>query len=98
MGDLEPVAGAVCKEKMIGLEDRIDKLEAVVEELRSLTLSVEKLANSVKMMVDKQNAQEARLDEIDARDGEKWRTLIRYLVTGVVGAIVGYAMKNIGFM
>lgn len=98
MGDLEPVAGAVCKEKMIRLEDRIDKLEAVVEELRSLTLSVEKLANSVKMMVDKQNAQEARLDEIDARDGEKWRTLIRYLVTGVVGAIVGYAMKNIGFM
>lgn len=98
MGDLEPVAGAVCKEKMIRLEDRIDKLEAVVEELRSLTLSVEKLANSVKMMVDKQNAQETRLDEIDARDGEKWRTLIRYLVTGVVGAIVGYAMKNIGFM
>ena len=98
MGDLEPVAGAVCKEKMIRLEDRIDKLEAVVEELRSLTLSVEKLANSVKMMVDKQNAQEERLDEIDARDGEKWRTLIRYLVTGVAGAIVGYAMKNIGFM
>lgn len=98
MSDLEPVAGAVCTEKMKRLEDRVDKLEAVVEELRNLTLSVEKLANSVKMMVDKVNIQEARLDEIEERDGEKWRTLVRYLVTGVVGAIVGYAMKNIGFM
>ena len=98
MSDLEPVADAVCKEKMIRLEDRIDKLEAIVEELRSLTISVEKLANSVKLMVDKQHSQEQRLDDIEARDGEKWRTLVRYLVTGVVGAIVGYAMKNIGFM
>lgn len=98
MSDLEPVAGAVCKEKMIRLEDRINKLEAIVEELRSLTISVEKLANSVKLMVDKQQTQEQRLDDIEARDGEKWRTLVRYLVTGVVGAIVGYAMKNVGFM
>lgn len=97
MSDLEYVAVPICKERMKGLEARIDKVEAVTDELHKLTLAVERLTLTVSNMVKQQEVHESRLDVLESKDGEMWRSLTKYVITAIAGIIVGYAMKNIGF-
>ena len=49
---------------------RLTTLEDSVQQIRELTASVERLALSVESMAKSQNRQEARLEELEGRDGE----------------------------
>lgn len=97
MSDLEYVAVPICKERMKGLEARIDKVEAVTEELHKLTLAVERLTITVGNMVKQQEIHESRLGVLESKDGEMWRTIVKHAITAVVGIVLGYAMKQVGF-
>lgn len=98
MSDInEYVVVPICKERMKAMENRIDRIEVVTEELRNLTLSVERLTMTVSSMVREAENHEERLDALESKDGLMWRALVKYLVTAVAGLVVGYAMKNMGF-
>lgn len=82
---------------------RIEILEKSVQQLNALTASVEKLALSIESMVKEQEQQgkrlekqDERLDKVEARDGEKWRQAAGYVVTTVIGLIIGFVFKQIG--
>lgn len=75
---------------------RIKALEKAVAENSKLALSVERLALSVKSMVEEQKAQGERLETLESRDGEKWRNAARYVLTTILGIIAGYVFKQIG--
>lgn len=97
MGDLEYVTLPAYKERMKALDDRINKVEAVTEEIHNLTLSVERLTITLSNVVRQQESQENRIDSIEAKDGEMWRTFVKYVITAVVGVVVGFVMRNVGF-
>ena len=75
---------------------RIKALEKAVEENGKLALSVERLAISVQSMVEEQKAQGERLETLENRDGESWRKAVGYLVTTIIGIMVGYIFKQLG--
>lgn len=75
---------------------RIKALEKAVEENGKLALSVERLAISVKSMVEEQKVQGERLETLENRDGESWRKAVGYLVTTIIGIVVGYIFKQLG--
>lgn len=75
---------------------RIKALEKAVEENGKLALSVERLAISVKSMVEEQKVQGERLETLENRDGESWRKAVGYLVTTIIGIMVGYIFKQLG--
>ena len=97
MGDLEYVSLPAYQERMKALDDRINKVEAITEEIHSLTLSVERLTITLDNVVRQQESQESRIDVIESKDGEMWRTFVKYVITAVVGVIVGFVMRNVGF-
>ena len=97
MNGMDTVAAPVCDEKMKRLEDRINGVETITQEIHKLTISVERLAITVQNMVTEQESQRKRLTEIESRDGDLWRTLLKYVITAVAGIAIGYAFKNIGF-
>lgn len=97
MSDLEYVTLPAYKERMKALDDRINKVEAITEEIHSLTLSVERLTITLDNVVRQQESQESRIDVIESKDGEMWRTFVKYVITAVVGVIVGFVMRNVGF-
>ncbi len=97
MGDLEYVSLPAYQERMKALDDRINKVEAITEEIRNLTLSVERLTVTLSNVVKQQESQEVRLDAIETKDAEMWRTFVKYIITAVTGVIVGFIMRNIGF-
>ena len=75
---------------------RIEILEESVQQFTSLTASVEKLALNMENMLKEQEAQGKRLEALEDRDGEKWRTMISYVGTTVIGILIGYIFKLIG--
>ena len=97
MSDLEYVTLPAYKERMKALDDRINKVEAITEEIHNLTLSVERLTITLSNVVRQQENQESRIDLIEAKDGEMWRTFVKYVITAVVGVVVGFVMRNVGF-
>lgn len=76
---------------------RLDILEANVLEMGQLTTTVAKLAMNMESMLKTQEQQEKRLSVLEGRDGEKWRSVTGYIITTVVGIVVGYILTQIGF-
>ena len=72
---------------------RINKLEDTFEKINSLATSTEKLATSMEAMLKEQGG---RLKILEERDGEKWRKVVGYIVTAVVGIVVGFIFTQIG--
>lgn len=77
-------------------DKRIELLEENTKQIAALTTSVEKLALSVESMVKEQEQQGTRLETLEARDGEMWRKVTGYIITAIIGIIVGYVFTQIG--
>lgn len=75
---------------------RIEILEKNVQELAALTSSVEKLAYSIEGMVKEQESQGNRLEKLESKDGEKWRSVSSYVITVIIGLVLGYIFQQAG--
>ena len=75
---------------------RIADLEVTVRQINNLTLSVQKLAINMEHMLVNQTELSKRLEELENRDGEKWRSISMYVLTVVVGAVLGFALQQVG--
>ena len=75
---------------------RIELLEEAVKQNTKLTLSVEKLANNMENMANEQKSQGERLEALEGRDGEKWRTVANFLLMTALGVIAGIVLSKLG--
>ena len=75
---------------------RIEALELTVRQINDLTLSVQKLAINMEHMLVNQTEQNKRLEELENRDGEKWRSISMYVLTALIGAVIGFVLKQVG--
>lgn len=75
---------------------RIDALEVTVREIGTLTTSVAKLAASMESMLKEQERQGERLETLEGRDGEMWRKVTGYIITAVIGIVLGFIFTRIG--
>ncbi len=75
---------------------RIEIVEKEVKQIGELTTSIEKLALSMENMVKEQVSQGKRLEELENRDGEMWRKVTGYMITAIVGILIGFIFKQIG--
>lgn len=62
----------------------------------ALTVSVEKLANNMESMANEQAKQGERLEALEGRDGEMWRTVVKYVLTAALGLVIGLVATQIG--
>ena len=90
-------------ERMKRIEDedarqnkRLEKLEELMENINSLTISVEKMASALQLMQKEQERQGERLDAIEREPADKWRTIIKTVLTVTVTAIVTYMISHGG--
>lgn len=76
---------------------RLEVLEETVKQVASISTSVEKLALNMENMLKEQVSQGKRLETLEDRDGDMWRKTVAYAVTAIVGIVLGYIFKQIGF-
>lgn len=75
---------------------RNELLEESVKQNTTLTLSVEKLANNMENMANEQMRQGKRLEALEGRDGDMWRTVVKYVLTTILGLVIGVVAMQIG--
>ena len=99
----EPITRAEYEEYQKRIEDedhrqnkRIEQLEENTKQINALTVSIEKLAQSVESMVKEQEKQGKRLETLEDRDGAMWRKVVAYGATALVGIFVGYVARQLG--
>jgi len=76
------------------LEENMNKI--VLQQMGSLTTSIEKLILKVDNMTKEHEQQSKRLEIIEGRDGEMWRKVTGYIITAVIGIVVGFVFTRIG--
>ena len=75
---------------------RITDLEDGQKERHRMLISIEKMAANMESMQKEQVDQGERLEILESRDGEKWRKAEWAVISGVIMAVVGYIVGNIG--
>lgn len=75
---------------------RIKLLEEQTKQVTDIAISVRELALSVKQMAETQREQGEKLEKLEERDGEMWRKVVGYIVTAIVGIVIGFVFKQIG--
>ena len=58
---------------------RLSNLKETVKEISNLTAATQKLADNMENMLKIQELQEKRLEQIEGRDGVKWRKMLSYI-------------------
>ncbi|MCD8239399.1 MAG: hypothetical protein LUC92_08705 [Clostridiales bacterium] len=77
-------------------DKRIALLEENVKQYSALAASVEKLAVNMENMLKEQEKQGKRLEALESRDGEMWRKVTAYIITAIIGIVIGYIFTQIG--
>lgn len=75
---------------------RLDLLEKQTEQTTDIAMSTKELAISVKQMAEEQREQGNRLEKLEGRDGEMWRKVVGYVITAVIGILIGFVFRQIG--
>lgn len=75
---------------------RLEILEEQTKQFTDLVLSVRELAQSVKQLAETQKEQGEKLDELENRDGEMWRRVSGYVITAIIGLVLGYLFNLAG--
>lgn len=69
------------------LTDRVDKAEAIIDEIRELTTSVQLIAQRQSNMDEKVDSLIDTVKELDSKPKERWEKVISTLITVVVTAL-----------
>ena len=77
-------------------DERLKAHSEKLDDLEKMNISLVELATSVKTMCDELKSQGKRLDELEDRDGEMWRKVSGYVITTIVGIVIGYIFMQIG--
>lgn len=74
---------------------RLSDLEKNFAMIQTLAISTEKLALNMEIMAKEVAKQGSRLEVLELKPVKRWELVITTIITGIVGAIVGFAMSLI---
>lgn len=77
-------------------DERLKLVEGGIKRLESMNSYIEKLAFNMECMLKEQIAQGKRLEVLESRDGEMWRKATSYVITTIIGIVLGFVFKQIG--
>lgn len=78
------------------LSKRVSIVEDDVRELRNVNVAIEKLAANMDATLKELERQGKRLEALEARDGEMWRKVTGYIVTAIIGIVIGFLFTQLG--
>lgn len=75
---------------------RLNKQEALIEDIQQLSASVAVLANNMKSMLEEQQLQNKRLEELEKKPAKRWDAVIDKIIMTVLGALIAFALLQAG--
>lgn len=75
---------------------RLNKQAALVEDIQQLSSSVAILANNMKSMLEEQQRQNQRLEDLEKKPVKRWDAVIDKIVMTVLGALITFVLLQAG--
>lgn len=75
---------------------RIDGIENKVEDIHSLTLSINQIATEVKAMREELNKVDKRLVFLEEKPSKRMDLIWGYIVSAIIGGLIGYVLLKLG--
>lgn len=75
---------------------RLNKQAALVEDIQQLSSSVAILANNMKSMLEEQQRQNKRLEELEKKPAKRWDAVVDKIVMTVLGALIAFVLLQAG--
>ena len=76
------------------LENTVNQI--VVQQLTTLTGTIQALKTSVDNTIKEQAAIGERVKKLEDKDGDMWRTAVKYVLSAVLGGLVVFILSRIG--
>ncbi len=76
------------------IEDNISQI--ITRQITTLTSMIEKTALTVDSIQQEQERQGKRLATLEGKDGDMWRTSIKYIIAAITGGVIAFALAQIG--
>lgn len=80
----------ICEERFKTIFKRLDVIDKLIEKIQELSISVERLAQSSKAIVEENIKQNKRLDSIEAFGFKKYAGIAKMLVSAIIGGAIAY--------
>lgn len=88
----------------LDIEHRLTTVETRVDELEKRQDNLDDLVSTVRVLAVREEVVENDVKEIKAdvktlagKPGQMWESVVKLIVTGIVSAMVGYFLAQIGF-
>ena len=75
---------------------RLDKQDAIIESLRTMCAGMSALAEGQERIAQNLRTVREDVDELKAKPGRRWETVITHILTAAVGALAAYALARLG--
>ena len=75
---------------------RLNKQSALVQDIQQLSSSVAVLANNMKSLLDEQQRQNKRLEELEKKPVKRWDAVVDKIVMTVLGALIAFVLLQVG--
>ena len=85
-------------EGVLSNDVRLGVLENEMKSYGDLAISIERLSLSTEKMCDEMKQQGKRLETLEDRDGQKWRSTVSTVLTVIIGAVLGYLFSVAGIV
>ena len=96
------VAIAALRTEMSNVNRRLSDIEDIVNSVNRLSISVEKLAANLSFTVTRLESYENTIGTIETRvstleqaDGDKWKAVIKTIITALTSAAIGAAITKL---
>ena len=78
------------------IDSEIAQIEKKQEDMNELTITVSKLADNMRAMLEEQRSQNDRLRQLEEKPAKAWNTMQKTIFTTVVSAIAGGLVGILG--
>ena len=75
---------------------RLNKQAALMEDIQELSTSVSILANNMKSMLEEQQRQNRRLEELEKKPARRWESIVDKILMTVIGALLAFILLKLG--
>lgn len=85
----------ISRQEFDALKDDVKDLKKVFDKINSIAISTEKLAIEMKYMREEQTKMDSRITTIEEKPVKRYDTVVTYIITTIIGAIIGFLVSLI---
>ncbi|MDE6388950.1 hypothetical protein [Parablautia intestinalis] len=75
--------------RLAEVETKVGELIDISTSIKSMTVEIKNLTNQIAKM-------DSRVEVMESRDGEMWRKVTGYIITAIIGIVIGFIFTRIG--